>query len=72
MGCSNCADNSYSGHSYNHRRRWGEQRLLFLSSVFSIYECAYAVMSNHRHVGLHVEQVMAWLYSEEKLKGQVA
>jgi REP element-mobilizing transposase RayT len=57
-----CGVDSYSGRSYEHRRGWVEQRLLFLSSVFSIDICAYAVMSNHVHVVLHVDvkQVIAW------------
>jgi REP element-mobilizing transposase RayT len=61
-----CGVDSYSGQSYEHRRGWVEQRLLFLSSVFAIDICAYAVMSNHVHVVLHVDvqQVMAWTDSE--------
>lgn len=61
-----CGVDSYSGQSYEHRRGWVEERLLFLSSVFAIDICAYAVMSNHVHVVLHVDvqQVMAWTDSE--------
>jgi hypothetical protein len=61
-----CGFDSYSGQSYGHRRAWIEQRLLFLSSIFSIDICAYAVMSNHVHVVLHVDvkQVMAWSDSD--------
>ena len=61
-----CGMDSYSGQSYEHRRGWVEQRLLFLSSVFSIDICAFAVMSNHVHVVLHVDvkQVMAWTDNE--------
>ena len=57
-----CGTDNYSGQSYEHRRGWVEQRLLFLSSVFSIDICAYAVMSNHVHMVLHVDvkQVMGW------------
>jgi REP element-mobilizing transposase RayT len=57
-----CGVDNYSGQSYEHRRGWVEQRLLFLSSVFSIDICAYAVMSNHVHVVLHVDvkQVIGW------------
>ena len=61
-----CGVDNYSGQSYEHRRGWVEQRLLFLSSVFSIDICAYAVMSNHVHVVLHVDitQVMVWTDKE--------
>jgi hypothetical protein len=31
-----CGVDSYSGQSYEHRRGWVEQRLLFLASLFSI------------------------------------
>jgi REP element-mobilizing transposase RayT len=60
--CFLCGIDSYSGQSYEHRRGWVEQRLLFLASVFAIDICAYAVMSNHVHVVLHVdvEQAHAW------------
>jgi hypothetical protein len=30
-----CGVDSYSGQSYEHRHRWVEQHLLFLSSVFN-------------------------------------
>jgi hypothetical protein len=39
-----CGIDNYSGQSYEHRRGWVEKRLLFLSSVFAIDLCAYAVM----------------------------
>jgi REP element-mobilizing transposase RayT len=44
----------------------GDQQLLFLLSVFSIDICAYAVMSNHMHLVLHVDvkQVMTWTDNE--------
>jgi REP element-mobilizing transposase RayT len=37
--------------------------LLFLSSVFSIGICAYAVMSNHTHVVLCVDKDLAESWS---------
>ena len=50
-----CGVDSYTGQSYEHRRDWIEERLLKLVQVFSIELCAYAVMSNHLHVVLKVE-----------------
>jgi REP element-mobilizing transposase RayT len=50
-----CGVDPYSGQSYEHRRAWVEERLLYLCSVFAIDICAYAVMSNHVHLVLHVD-----------------
>ena len=54
-----CGVNKYSGQSYEHRRGWVKERLLFLSSVFAIDICAYAVMNNHTHVVICVDKTMA-------------
>ncbi|MFT4790333.1 MAG: REP element-mobilizing transposase RayT, partial [Paraglaciecola sp.] len=54
-----CGKDKYSDQSYEHRRGWVEERLLFLSTVFAIGICAYAVMSNHTHVVLHVDKTLA-------------
>lgn len=58
-----CGTDNYSGQSYEHRRGWVEDRLLFLSSVFAINTCAYAVMSNHTHVVVYVDKVAALSWS---------
>lgn len=57
-----CGNDKYTGKNYDHRRGWVEAQLLKLSEVFAIDVAAYAVMSNHLHVVLHidVEQVNAW------------
>jgi len=61
-----CGEDLYSGRSFEHRRQWIEDRLLVLASIFAIDIAAYAVMSNHYHVVLHVDQTrgMAWNESE--------
>ncbi|GAB3480152.1 transposase [Marinomonas epiphytica] len=57
-----CGEDPLTGVSYEHRREWVEKRLLYLSSVFAIDICAYAVMSNHIHVVVKVdsEKANAW------------
>ncbi len=57
-----CGDDRYSGRNFDHRREWVLERLSLLASVFSIDICAYAVMSNHYHLVLHVDagRVAGW------------
>ena len=64
-----CGIDKHSGQSYEHRRGWVEERLLFLATVFAIDICAYAVMNNHTHVVLCVDRALADNWdSDEVLK----
>ena len=54
-----CGQDHYSGQDYEHRRQWVVDRLAVLSGVFAIDLCAYAVMSNHYHVVLRINQKKA-------------
>ncbi len=51
-----CGNDRYSGQSFAHRRQWLVDRMHYLTTVFSINVCAYAVMSNHYHLVLHVDE----------------
>ena len=51
-----CGEDELTGRSYEHRRGWIEDKMLSLASIFAIDICAYAVMSNHTHLVLHVDQ----------------
>lgn len=62
-----CGSDPLSGRNYEHRRQWVEDRLLFLAQVFCIDVCAFAVMSNHTHVVLHVDQCQAQSLSDEEI-----
>ena len=57
-----CGKDDFSGRNYEHRRQWVVDRLKELAEVFAIEICAYAVMSNHYHVVLHInrEQGESW------------
>ena len=54
-----CGEDNQTGRSYEHRRQWVEDRLLYLAEVFCIDVCAYAVMSNHTHVVLRINKQKA-------------
>ncbi|MDH5572094.1 MAG: transposase [Gammaproteobacteria bacterium] len=49
-----CGTDALSGQSFEHRRQWIEDKLLELGAIFACDICAYAVMSNHYHIVLHV------------------
>jgi REP element-mobilizing transposase RayT len=57
-----CGTDALSGQCYEHRRQWLEDKLLALAGIFAIDVCAYAIMSNHYHVVLHInrEQAQHW------------
>jgi len=51
-----CGTDKSTGQSYEHRRGWVEDRMLSLANVYAIDICAYAVMSNHTHLVLYINQ----------------
>jgi REP element-mobilizing transposase RayT len=58
-----CGEDKFSGKSFEHRRQWIEDRLLELAEAFAIDIAAYAVLSNHYHVVLHINREMAQQWS---------
>ena len=65
-----CGTDKSSGRNFDHRRTWVTDRLLELSSLFAIDVAAYAVMSNHYHLVLHLapERADAWSDDEVLLR----
>ncbi|CAH0530277.1 transposase [Vibrio hippocampi] len=59
-----CGYDEQSQTSYEHRRGWIQSRIKQLSQVFCIDICAYAVMSNHYHVVVHINQQQAEALSD--------
>lgn len=59
-----CGVDHYSGQSYEHRREWVEAQIKKVSHAFCIDVCAYAVMSNHLHLVLHINTLQAEQLSE--------
>jgi len=62
-----CGEDKVSGQSYEHRRGWVEDKLLALTQVFAIDVCAYAVMSNHSHIVLFVDEAQATSWTMEEV-----
>ncbi|GAC13104.1 transposase [Aliiglaciecola lipolytica] len=62
-----CGEDKLTGKNYEHRRQWVEDRLLFLTTVFAIEVCAFAVMSNHTHVVLHVNSEKAKFWTDKEI-----
>ncbi len=62
-----CGEDPYTGQSFAHRRQWVLDRLRQLSDIFAIDICAYAILSNHYHVVLHVDRETAEAWSEQEV-----
>ena len=59
-----CGRDPASGLDFEHRRQWIVDRMKFLTSVFAVDLCAYAVMSNHYHVVLRIDVDAALSWSD--------
>lgn len=61
-----CGRDQHTGMDYEHRRGWIESRILELAQIFALDVCAYAVMSNHYHIVLHINASKAntWATNE--------
>jgi len=62
-----CGEDPVTQKSYEHRRDWIEHKIYALSLVYCIDICAYAVMSNHYHLVLHIDKDKALELSERSV-----
>lgn len=62
-----CGVNKLTQTDYTHRKAWIVNRLKFLVEIFAINVCAYAVMNNHYHVVLHVDESAAQSWSTDEV-----
>ncbi len=62
-----CGRDPVSGKSFEHRKVSILERLALLTEVFAIDLCAYALMSNHYHLVLHLAPERAAQWSEREV-----
>jgi REP element-mobilizing transposase RayT len=62
-----CGDDPVSGQNFDHRKQWLVTRIKQLSANFAIDVCAYAIMSNHYHLVLFVNQEEADAWTDEEV-----
>lgn len=62
-----CGYDKLTKTSYEHRRGWVEKRLKRIATVFCVDVCAYAIMSNHYHVVLHINKDQAHRLSNHEV-----
>lgn len=62
-----CGNDPVTGQNFDHRKQWLVTRIKQLSAQFSIDVCAYAIMSNHYHLVLHVDREKAVSLSDEEV-----
>ena len=62
-----CGYDKTSNQNFDHRKQWIVDRIYLLSQLFSIDLCSYAVMSNHYHLVIHIDEDEAFTWSNEEV-----
>ena len=62
-----CGKDKLTGKDFSHRRTWIEDKLFELASIFSIDIAAYAIMHNHYHLVLHIDNKTSQSWSITKV-----
>ena len=60
-----CGIDDYSGQSFEHRKHWVQDRIALVASCFAADVLAYAVMSNHLHIVVHIDPTHVETWDDE-------
>jgi REP element-mobilizing transposase RayT len=59
-----CGKDSYTGKDFEHRKQWLLDRIAAQSDAFAVEIRAYAVMSNHYHLVIRIDESLAQAWSD--------
>jgi len=62
-----CGEDASTGQDYSHRKQWIVDKIKSFSGIYAVDVCAYAVMSNHYHIVLHVDYERACQWSDKEV-----
>ncbi len=62
-----CGKDAYTGKNFDHRKQWLLDRVAAQAEVFAVEICAYAVMSNHYHLVVRINESLAQSWSDEEV-----
>ena len=62
-----CGQDELTGRDFSHRRQWLEDRMYALTEVFAVDVASYAIMHNHYHLVLHIDQDTAKAWSIDEI-----
>jgi hypothetical protein len=62
-----CGIDHYTSQSFEHRKAWIEARIALVGETFSVAVYAYAVMSNHLHLVLHIDAGATQTWSDDEV-----
>ncbi|EGU41944.1 Type I secretion outer membrane protein, TolC, partial [Vibrio ichthyoenteri ATCC 700023] len=62
-----CGIDPLTNQNFEHRREWIKNKIYALSQVYCIDICAYAIMSNHYHLVVHINRDKATTLSNHEV-----
>jgi REP element-mobilizing transposase RayT len=62
-----CGKDSYTGRDFEHRKQWLLERIAAQGDAFAVDICAYAIMSNHYHLVVRIDESLARTWSDDEV-----
>ncbi len=62
-----CGFDHHTNTDYEYRRQWIEERIHLLAKHFAVDVAAFAIMSNHQHLVLHINKAKSLNWSDQEV-----